>query len=136
VPETQIPSQSVSAEISRGAVQLVREYTGRGPTKARTIINGETIAIVLADTLTKGERSLVALGKVEHVLETRRNYQRVMEEDLIKLVEDHSGRRVAAMLSDNHVDPDIAVEFFILDPAPGGDGLAQQVHQVDGDAVA
>ena len=135
MPETQIPSQSVSAEISRGAVQLLREYTGRGPTKARTIINGETIAIVLADTLTKGERSLVALGKVEHVLETRRNYQRVMEEDLIKLVEDHSGRKVAAMMSDNHIDPDIAVEFFVLEPVPGSEGIAEQGNQVDGAAA-
>jgi len=31
-------------------------------------------------------------------------------------VERHSGRKVRAFLSDNHVDPDIAVESFVLEP--------------------
>jgi len=120
MPETQIPVQSVSAEISRRAVQLVREYTGRGPTKARTTINGDSVAIVLADTLTKGERSLVARGKEQHVLQTRHEYQKVMREDLTRLVEEQTGRKVAAMMSDNHIDTDVAVEFFVLEPI--GDG--------------
>jgi uncharacterized protein YbcI len=121
MPEIQIPRQSVAAEISRGAVQLLREYTGRGPTKARTIINADSLAIVLADTLTRGEQSLAAMGKEDHVLETRRNYQRVMQEDLIRLVEEQTGRKVAALLSDNHINPDVAVEFFVLEPQPGAE---------------
>ena len=48
--------------ISDGAVQLLRDYTGRGPTKARTIFSEDMVTIVLADTLTKGERKLVGLG--------------------------------------------------------------------------
>jgi uncharacterized protein YbcI len=123
MPEIQVPTQSVSADISRGAVQILREYTGRGPTKARTVINHDYIAIVLEDTMTKGERSLAATGKEEHVLETRRQYQRVMANDLTQLVEGCSGRKVAAMLSDNHIDPDVAVEFFVLAPT-SGNGVA------------
>jgi uncharacterized protein YbcI len=119
MPENQMPLQSAKADISRGAVQLIHEYTGRGPTKARTVINGDSVAIVLADTLTKGERSLVANGKHEHVLNTRREYQMVMRADLTRLVEEHTGRKVAAMMSDNHIDPDVGVEFFVLEPAPG-----------------
>jgi uncharacterized protein YbcI len=120
MPETQIPAHSVSAEISRRAVQLVREYTGRGPTRARTTINRDSVAIVFADTLTKGERSLVARGKEEHVLATRHEYQMVMREDLTRLVEEQTGRKVAAMMSDNHIDPDVAVEFFVLEPIADG----------------
>jgi uncharacterized protein YbcI len=115
MPESQLPIQSVSADISRGAVQLLREYTGRGPTKARTTIDGDVVAIVLADSLTKGERSLVKHGKEAHVLQTRHNYQMVMRKDLIQLVEDHTDRKVAVMLSDNHIDPDMGVEFFVLE---------------------
>ena len=48
--------------VSDGAVQLLREYTGRGPTKARTIFSEDMVTIVLADTLTKGERKLVELA--------------------------------------------------------------------------
>lgn len=95
-----------------------REYTGRGPTKARTVINKDTVAIVLADTLTKGERSLVGMGEEEHVLHTRRSYQQLMRDDLVNLVEDLSGRTVDAFFSANHIEPDYAVEFFLLTPFP------------------
>ncbi len=116
MPEHQIPRQSVAAEISRGAVQILRDFTGRGPTKARTIINGDTIAIVLADTLTKGERHLVEQGNDALVLQTRHQYQMVMRDDLMSLVEDQTGRKVQAMMSDNHIGPDLGVEFFVLEP--------------------
>jgi uncharacterized protein YbcI len=112
---------SIAAGISRRAVQILREYTGRGPTKARTILSKDMVAIVLADTLTKGERSLVGMGEEEHVLRTRRNYQRVMRDDLVNLVEELSGRTVHAFFSDNHIEPDYAVEFFLLDPFPGAE---------------
>jgi len=59
MPVTHSQDGAVAADISRGAVQLLREYTGRGPTKARTVIAADTISIILADTLTRGEQSLV-----------------------------------------------------------------------------
>lgn len=105
-----------ASAISRQAVQILRDYTGRGPTKARTFINHELVAIVLADTLTKGESRLVELGEAEHVLATRRQYQRAMQEELTSLVETATGRKVIAFLSDNHLDPDIGVEMFVLEP--------------------
>ncbi len=119
MPDTRTENGSIAADISRRAVQILREYTGRGPTKARTIVSKDTVAIVLADTLTKGERSLVGMGEQEHVLHTRRNYQQVMRADLVSLVEELSGRTVHAFFSDNHIEPDYAVEFFLLDPFPG-----------------
>lgn len=45
--------------ISTAAVQLLHEYTGRGPTKAKTLINDDVVTLLLADTLTKGERNSV-----------------------------------------------------------------------------
>ena len=110
---------SVAAAISSGTVQLLRDYIGRGPTKARTVISDDTVAIVLGDTLTKGERNLVAMGQREHVLHTRQILQQLMRDDLVHLVERLSGRTVEAFFSDNHVDPDYAVEFFLLQPLPG-----------------
>jgi uncharacterized protein YbcI len=106
----------VAAAISSGVVQLVREYTGRGPTKARTYIKDDLISVVLEDTLTKGERSLVRDGQADLVLAARKAYQGTMRSDLIELVERLSARAVLAFLSDNHLDPDIAVESFVLAP--------------------
>jgi uncharacterized protein YbcI len=94
----------------------MREYTGRGPTKARTYINDDLISVVLQDTLTMGERSLVRDGELELVLASRKAFQRTMSTQMIAAVERHSGRKVHAFLSDNHIDPDVAIESFVLAP--------------------
>ena len=110
---------STSAEISNAVVHLLSEYTGRGPTKARTYINVDLISVVLRDTLTKGERSLIANGSVDVVLDARKAYQAAMKQDLIAVIEKYSGRSVLAFMSENHIDPDIAVESFVLAPQKG-----------------
>src|SRR5215210_4011181 len=78
---------SANAAISDGAVRLLHEYTGRGPTRSRTTINHDSVMIVLGDTLTKGEQKLVESGKAERVLQLRHDYQMTMSDDLIELVE-------------------------------------------------
>jgi uncharacterized protein YbcI len=124
MPATHIQDGSVARDISRGAVQLLRKYTGREPTEARTTIGKDTIAIILADPLTKGERSLVTAGRQQQVFQTRRKDQHLMRDDLVHLVEEESGCKVDAFFSDNHIDPDYAVEFFLLQPLPGSKNQA------------
>jgi uncharacterized protein YbcI len=72
--------------------------------------------VVMGDTLTKGERRLAENGKADRVLEVRHDYQLVMKNDLVQTVEDVLDRKVIAFMSDNHLDPDLAVEVFILEP--------------------
>ncbi len=107
---------SMSAAISNAIVRLLSEYTGRGPTKARTYIDDDLITVVLQDTLTKGERSLLRDGEVALVLANRKAFQNSMASDMIAAVEQLSGRSTTAFLSANHIDPDIAVESFVLAP--------------------
>jgi len=107
---------SPNAEISRRAVKTLREYTGRGPTKARTTINHDSVMVVMGDALTKGERRLAENGKADRVMEVRHDYQLVMKNDLVQTVEDVLDRKVIAFMSDNHLDPDLAIEVFILEP--------------------
>jgi uncharacterized protein YbcI len=116
---------SPSAVISTSAVQLLLEYTGRGPTKAKTTISDDLVTILLADTLTRGERKLVEKGRAERVIQLRHDYQLVMRDDLVAVVEEQLERRVIAFMSQNHIDPDFAAEVFLLAPAEsGGEGLA------------
>jgi uncharacterized protein YbcI len=103
--------------ISTSVVQVLHEYTGRGPTKARTVIDDDLVTVVLADTLTRGERKLVDHGRSDRVLELRYEYQLVMRDELIGIVERQMGRKVVAFMSQNHIDPDLAVEVFVLQPA-------------------
>ncbi len=109
-------SDSPNATISDAAVRLLREYTGRGPTGARTTINHDSVMIVLRDTLTKGERKLVEHGKADRVTQLRHDFQMVMRDDLVGAVESTLHRKVIAFMSTNHVNPDLAVEVFVLEP--------------------
>lgn len=107
---------AMSAAISNAVVRLLSEYTGRGPTKARTYIEEDLITVVMQDTLTKGERSLLRDGELALVLANRKAFQNSMAADMIAAVEQLSGRSTTAFLSANHIDPDIAVETFVLTP--------------------
>ena len=55
--DEQRESQAPSAKIATSVVQVLHEYTGRGPTKAKTTINENMVTVLLADTLTDGERT-------------------------------------------------------------------------------
>jgi uncharacterized protein YbcI len=109
---------AVTSAISTAVVHLLREYTGRGPTRAKTYLDHDLLTVVLQDTLTKGERSLVSDGLSNHVLHTRHLFQQTMAKDLVEAVERLSGRTVHAFLSSNHIDPDYAIESFVLEPKP------------------
>jgi uncharacterized protein YbcI len=106
----------LSVAISNGMVQLLRRTTGRGPTKARTTIGRDHVLVMLQDTLTIGERTLTEAGYAEEVMLTRRRFQEVMRPDATKMVEELTGRTVIGFMSDNHANPDLGVEVFILEP--------------------
>jgi uncharacterized protein YbcI len=101
--------------ISNGVVRLMREYTGRGPTQAHTTINDHIVVVVLRDTLLKAERSLAHDGESQAVIGMRRRFQSTMEDALVAVVEEQTGRKVEVFLSDNAIDPDVAVEVFVLE---------------------
>jgi uncharacterized protein YbcI len=113
--------RGANAEISTGLVRLLRDYTGRGPTKARTYITDNLVTCIFEDTLTKGERVLAEYQGHEPVLEHRKAFQRAMSRDARSLVEQVTGRRVVAFMSDNHIDPDMAIETFVLEQFPKPD---------------
>ena len=112
----QPPAGALAAEISNEIVRILRAHTGRGPTHAKTTINGHLIVCMLEDTLTVGERTLVDAGHAQTVLDTRKLYQQAMRDELTEAVERLSGRKVLAFLSDNHINPDTGIEAFILRP--------------------
>lgn len=119
---------SPTAAISNHVVRLMSQHIGRGPTKARTIMNDDLVCVVLHDTLTKGERLLVRDGHSDVVLQMRKAHQRVMYADLAAGVEQILQRRVLAVMSDNHIDPDIAIEAFVLAPDPENAPAAAARH--------
>ena len=104
------------ASISRAVVRIVHEYTGRGPTKARTSIRDDVVVVMLQETLLKAEHSLINDDKSKLVVEMRRSFQQTMRSELSEAVEELTGRRVLAFMSDSHLEPDYSVELFVLAP--------------------
>jgi uncharacterized protein YbcI len=109
---------SVGAAISRHVVRLFAEYTGRGPTKARTTIRDNVVVCVTEDTMTKAERRLVQAGEEELVVTLRRKFQVTMRDDLVAGIEVLTGREVVTFLSDHNARTDHAAELFVLDGPP------------------
>jgi len=112
----------LNAAISDAVVRTFAEYTGRGPTKAQTSIRDDVVLCVLQHNLSRGEQSLVRDGRVDAVIAIRRTFQESMREPLVGVVEQLTGRNVIAFMSDNHIDPDIAAETFVLESVLDGEG--------------
>ena len=112
----------LATAISNAVVKRLASTTGRGPTKAKTTLGENGVFVVLQDSMTRGEHSLADAGEVEAVLDLRRRWQRVMQADISRDIEELTGRRVIGFMSDNHIDPDLAVEVFVLEPLPPAEG--------------
>lgn len=105
----------LNAAVTREVIRVQNESHGRGPKKAFSFHNGNVLTTVMEDVLTPAERRLAGNGKGDAVLNMRSLYQKSMEPELKKCVEEVTGCRVLAFMSDNHLEPDMAVEVFILD---------------------
>jgi uncharacterized protein YbcI len=101
--------------ISDAIVRVSADFIGRGPTRAKTYINGDVVICVMEDTLTRGERSLVADGDGEAVRQMRRRFQDAMRRQVCTAVEALTERKVVSFLSDNDIEAETAIEVFLLD---------------------
>jgi uncharacterized protein YbcI len=106
------------AAISDGLAHLHMRFYGRGPTKVKTHMADDLVVCVLWNGFTTVEQTLLEGGEASAVEAVRRAFQSTMEEQFTEVVEQATGRSVSAYMSQIHVDPDIAVELFMLEPDP------------------
>lgn len=108
------------AAISNGIVRMMRDATGKGPTKCKTHWAGsDTLVVVLGGGFLDAEKTLYAAGRADDVRQTRQAIQAVLEGPMRQLVEATIGRPVIAFMSTQHQDPDLQVEIFVLEPSDG-----------------
>ena len=115
------------AEITNRIVSLMREHYGRGPIKAKTYVLDNLIVCVLSDGFTAIERTMIEGGEPERVLQMRRDFQRMMKDRYRKMIEDLTGRKVLAFLSQAHVEPDLTIQMFLMDGPLAGFGALELV---------
>ena len=113
-------------EISNTAVALHREHFGRGPGAAKTHVADNLVVCVLTDVFTPFEKTLIEAGQEERVRETRAIHRAATEDVYKARMEAVLGRRVDAHMSSIHVDPDVAVDIFVMgeEIEAGMDGAA------------
>jgi uncharacterized protein YbcI len=106
----------LNAAITRELVRIHTAAIGRGPRKSYSFHSGDTLITVMLGVLTRAEQTLVSYGEGEAVLAMRRLSQRAMSAEMKAVVVRLTGREVLAFMSDNHLDPDMAVQVFVLGP--------------------
>jgi uncharacterized protein YbcI len=106
----------LNAAITRELIRIHTAAIGRGPRKSYSFHSGDTLITVMLGVLTRAEQTLVSYKEGDAVLAMRRLSQRAMAEEMKAVVARLTGRDVLAFMSDNHIDPDMAVQVFILAP--------------------
>ena len=112
----QLRGGQLLSAVSNGIVKLLREHYGRGPIKAKTYALDDIIVCVLRDVgLTPLEKTIMDSGEPERIVAMREDFQRLMASRSKELIEELTGRKVLAFLSQAHVEPDITLEMFYID---------------------
>jgi uncharacterized protein YbcI len=106
----------VLTAISDGMVALLKEFYGRGPTRAKSYYQDDLVVCVLRGGFSRVEQTLLDGGREAAVIEQRMAFQELMRERFEHVVERATGRRVIGFMSGNQQDPDMMCEVFILAP--------------------
>lgn len=115
-----VPTESAHGDIltaiSDGMVALLKEFYGRGPTKAKTYYQDDLVVCVLRGGFSKVEETLFEGGRGSAVIQQRMEFQEVMRDRFTAVISDATGRPVIGFMSGNQQDPDLMCEVFILGP--------------------
>jgi uncharacterized protein YbcI len=107
---------AVLTAISDGIVSLLKDFYGRGPTRAKTYYQDDLVVCLLRGGFTRVEETLRAAGRGENVIQQRMAFQEVMQDRFQTVVERATGRRVIGFMSGNQQQPDLLCEVFVLAP--------------------
>jgi uncharacterized protein YbcI len=106
----------VLTAISDGMVALLKEFYGRGPTRAKSYYEDDLVVCLLRGGFSRVEQTLLEGGRGASVISQRMEFQELMRERFVAVIERATGRRVIGFMSGNQQAPDIMCEVFILAP--------------------
>jgi len=106
----------VLTAISDGMVALLKEFYGRGPTRAKSYYEDDLVVCVLRGGFSKVEETLLEGGRGAAVIQQRMEFQDVMRARFTDVIEGATGRPVIGFMSGNQQHPDLMCEVFILGP--------------------
>ena len=113
-PEERLSGGALNAAVANEIGKLMADFTGRGATRSRAIIQQDLVVCVLEDSATRAERNLAAAGRTELVRQGRDALQRALAPQLVAAVERLTGRRVRTFMSGTDEAGGSSVETFVL----------------------
>ncbi|HEU4976750.1 MAG TPA: Na-translocating system protein MpsC family protein [Baekduia sp.] len=116
-PEHPVDRGSVRSAVANAIVRLHAEHYGRGPTRARAHVADDHVLVILEDVFTTAERTLIGAGHGDRVQASREAFNLALRERFTEAVETIIGRRVRAVLCQTHLDPEMAIQVFALEPS-------------------
>jgi len=114
-------------DISTAMVGLYKEHFGEGPTRCRTYFPPDLVIVVLGGGYSAAEQTMLEGGRWYEVRQARQLWQDSMQAKFVDAIEKLTGRKVAAFMSANRQDPDMAVEMFVLEPDETDQALVEPV---------
>jgi uncharacterized protein YbcI len=117
IQDTPSTRGDVLTAISDGMVALLKEFYGRGPTRAKSYYEDDLVVCVLRGGFSRVEQTLLEGGRGTAVIQQRMEFQEVMRERFAGVIEDATGRTVIGFMSGNQQHPDLMCEVFILGPS-------------------
>jgi uncharacterized protein YbcI len=81
----------VLTAISDGLVALLKEFYGRGPTRAKTYYQDDLVVCILRGGFSRVEETLLDRGRGAAVIQQRMEFQDLMRELFAAVVEDATG---------------------------------------------
>lgn len=102
--------------ISNGMVALLKDFYGVGPTQAKTYYHDDLVVCLMRGGFTRVEQTLLEGGRTTAVIQQRMEFQEVMRDRFISVIEDATGRHVVGFMSGNQQNPDMICEVFVLAP--------------------
>jgi uncharacterized protein YbcI len=106
----------VLTAISDGIVGLLKDFYGKGPTRAKTYYQDDLVVCLLRGGFTRVEETLREAGRGFEVIQQRMAFQEVMRDRFQAVIERATGRRVIGFMSGNQQHPDMLCEVFVLAP--------------------
>lgn len=128
-PHPPLTGGQLLATISTTIVGIMREHYGRGPMRAKTYALDDVIVCVLRGSgFTPLEQTIMDDNGADRVVAMRHEFQRVIADRYTQAIEQLTGRKVLAFLSQAHVEPDITMDMFIIDEPLEGVGAVAIMH--------
>ena len=97
-------------------VALLKEHYGVGPTRTKTYYHDDLVVCLLRGGFTRVEKTLLEGGRGPAVIQQRMEFQEVMRDRFVSVIEEATGRRVVGFMSGNQQGPDMICEVFVLAP--------------------